>query len=86
MFGNLRVSIDEIGRRSDYRYNANNQLISYSQPLRADGRRGVDEYDYDSAGPRIAHRNSADGRTTLSASTRYDSLGRVLATVSAAGR
>ncbi|NHR08791.1 LysM peptidoglycan-binding domain-containing protein [Chromobacterium haemolyticum] len=86
VFGNLRVSVDEIGRRSDYRYNANNQLISYSQPLRADGRRGVDEYDYDSAGQRIAHRNSADGHTTLSASTQYDSLGRVLATVSAAGR
>ncbi|NHR08737.1 LysM peptidoglycan-binding domain-containing protein [Chromobacterium haemolyticum] len=86
VFGNLRYSIDEIGRRSDYRYNANHQLIRQDHAQRADGRRGYDEYDYDSAGQRIAHRNSADGRTTLSASTRYDSLGRVLATVSAAGR
>ncbi|WP_249605545.1 LysM peptidoglycan-binding domain-containing protein, partial [Chromobacterium sp. IRSSSOUMB001] len=86
VFGNLRVSVDEIGRRSDYRYNANNQLIRQDRAARADGRRGVDEYDYDSAGQRIAHRSTSDGKDSLADTTQYDSLGRVLATVSAAGR
>ncbi|MCP1293390.1 hypothetical protein NK214_24750, partial [Chromobacterium sp. S0633] len=86
VFGNLRVSVDEIGRRSDYRYNANNQLIRQDRAVRADGRRGYDEYDYDSAGQRIAHRSTSDGKDSLADTTQYDSLGRVLATVSAAGR
>ncbi len=86
VFGNLRVSVDEIGRRSDYRYNANNQLIRQDRAARADGRRGVDEYDYDSAGQRIVHRSTSDGKDSLADTTQYDSLGRVLATVSAAGR
>ncbi|PTU63401.1 hypothetical protein, partial [Chromobacterium haemolyticum] len=66
--------------------NANNQLIRQDRAARADGRRGVDEYDYDSAGQRIVHRSTSDGKDSLADTTQYDSLGRVLATVSAAGR
>ncbi|OQS31727.1 LysM peptidoglycan-binding domain-containing protein, partial [Chromobacterium haemolyticum] len=61
VFGNLRVSVDEIGRRSDYRYNANNQLIRQDRAARADGRRGVDEYDYDSAGQHITYQYYGNG-------------------------
>ncbi|MDF0607273.1 RHS repeat protein, partial [Neisseriaceae bacterium TC5R-5] len=86
VFGNLRASVDEIGRRTDYRYDANNQLTRIDRPQRSDGQRAWDEYDYDSAGQRIAHRSTADGQTILRDSTRYDSLGRVLETVSAANR
>ncbi|WP_229804756.1 LysM peptidoglycan-binding domain-containing protein [Paludibacterium paludis] len=85
-FGNLRQRVDEIGRRSDYRYTALNQLAQIDRAARADGTRGYDAYDYDEAGQRIAHRSTADGKTELRDSTAYDSLGRVLSTVSAAGR
>ncbi|WP_217806154.1 LysM peptidoglycan-binding domain-containing protein [Chromobacterium violaceum] len=79
--GNLRSSIDEVNRATTYSYDKLGRLKRIN---RAGG--GYDEYDYDSAGQRIAHRTTADGKMVLADTTRYDSLGRVLATVSAAQR
>ncbi|QND90071.1 RHS repeat/ LysM domain-containing protein [Chromobacterium vaccinii] len=79
--GNLRSSLDEVNRSTTYSYDKLGRLKRID---RAGG--GYDEYDYDSAGQRVAHRTTADGKTVLADTTRYDSLGRVLATVSAAQR
>ncbi|MEO4031027.1 LysM peptidoglycan-binding domain-containing protein, partial [Chromobacterium vaccinii] len=79
--GNLRSSLDEVNRSTIYSYDKLGRLKRID---RAGG--GYDEYDYDSAGQRVAHRTTADGKTVLADTTRYDSLGRVLATVSAAQR
>ncbi|WP_220272938.1 LysM peptidoglycan-binding domain-containing protein [Aquitalea aquatica] len=87
VYGNLRYVVDEIGRRTDYGYDAMNRLVRVDRPQRASGGpRGYDAYDYDAAGRRIAHRTSADGSTVLRDKTYYDSLGRVIKVVTAAGR
>ncbi|OHX13374.1 hypothetical protein BI347_07510 [Chromobacterium sphagni] len=79
--GNLRLSSDELSRATAYDYDKLGRLKRIG---RAGG--GYDEYDYDSAGQRIAHRTTADGKIVFTDSTSYDSLGRVLASVSAAQR
>ncbi|MGT0244769.1 LysM peptidoglycan-binding domain-containing protein [Burkholderia pyrrocinia] len=84
--GNLRVQYDEQNRRTDYTYDAGGRLIRIDRPALANGanagRRGVDRYEYDAAGNRIAHIDALGGRER----TYYDSEGRVIRTVSAAGR
>ncbi|TKC89437.1 LysM peptidoglycan-binding domain-containing protein [Trinickia terrae] len=84
--GNLRAQTDELGRRTDYTYDAENRLIQIERPSIASGanagRRATDRYEYDSAGNRIAHTGALGGRET----TYYDNEGRIVRTVSAAGR
>ncbi|MCP1290406.1 LysM peptidoglycan-binding domain-containing protein [Chromobacterium sp. S0633] len=83
--GNLRIVTVNGQRQQDYQYDKLGRLKRLDRAQRVDGSRGYDEYDYDSAGQRIAHRTS-DGKTVFAEATRYDSLGRVLETVSAASR
>ncbi|WP_081064336.1 LysM peptidoglycan-binding domain-containing protein [Burkholderia stagnalis] len=84
--GNLRVQYDELNRRTDFTYDAGDRLIRVDRPVLANGanagRRSVDRYEYDAAGNRIAHIDALGGRER----TYYDSEGRVIRTVSAAGR
>ncbi|MBN3816361.1 LysM peptidoglycan-binding domain-containing protein [Paraburkholderia sp. Se-20369] len=84
--GNLRVSFDELSRRTDYTYDAGDRLIRIDRPVHASGLnlggRSVDRYEYDTAGNRIVHIDAQEGRER----TYYDSDGRVVRTVSAAGR
>ncbi|WP_144408901.1 LysM peptidoglycan-binding domain-containing protein [Chromobacterium vaccinii] len=79
--GNLRSSSDELSRTTSYSYD---RLGHLKRINRAGG--GYDEYDYDSAGQRIAHRTTSTGSDVLQDTTSYDSLGRVLETISAAQR
>ncbi|MCD4498302.1 LysM peptidoglycan-binding domain-containing protein [Chromobacterium vaccinii] len=85
VFGNARYVVDEVGRRTDYSYDAMNRLVRIDRPQRVDGARGWDAYEYDSAGQRVAH-SATDGKTIWRDRTYYDSLGRVISVVSAAGR
>ncbi|MEN8517159.1 LysM peptidoglycan-binding domain-containing protein [Burkholderia sp. RS02] len=84
--GNLRVQYDELNRRTDFTYDAGDRLIRIDRPVLANGanagRRSVDRYEYDAAGNRIAHIDALSGRER----TYYDTEGRVIRTVSAAGR
>ncbi|WP_246797476.1 HYD1 signature containing ADP-ribosyltransferase family protein [Burkholderia perseverans] len=81
-FGNLRTSYDELRRRTDYLYDTRNRLIEVDHPLLNDGQRSVDRYEYDSLGQRIAHTDALGNRER----TYYDADGRIVRTVSAAGR
>ncbi|HDR9179635.1 TPA: LysM peptidoglycan-binding domain-containing protein [Burkholderia vietnamiensis] len=81
-FGNLRTSIDELGRRTDYRYDSKNRVVEIDHPGLANGQRSVDRYEYDSFDRRIAHTDALGGRER----TFYDGDGRIIRTVSAAGR
>lgn len=81
-FGNLRTSIDELGRRTDYLYDGKNRLIEIDRPVLANGQRSIDRYEYDSLDRRIAHTDAMGGRER----TYYDADGRIVRTVSAAGR
>ncbi|SAL10824.1 LysM peptidoglycan-binding domain-containing protein [Caballeronia telluris] len=81
-YGNLRVSSDELGRRTDYKYDARNRLTEVDRPVLADGQRSIDRYEYDELDRRIAHTNALGGREK----TFYDAAGRIVRTVSAAGR
>ncbi|KVO27578.1 LysM peptidoglycan-binding domain-containing protein [Burkholderia ubonensis] len=84
--GNLRAQYDELNRRTDYSYDAGDRLIRIDRPVLTSGanagRRSTDRYEYDAAGNRIAHVNALGDRER----TYYDSDGRVVRTVSAAGR
>lgn len=82
VFGNLRTSIDELGRRTDYRYDKMNRLIEVDRPAQADGQRSIDRYEYDRFDRRTAHTDALGNRE----STLYDVEGRVVKTISAAGR
>ncbi|KVG05594.1 hypothetical protein WJ24_26845 [Burkholderia vietnamiensis] len=81
-FGNLRALIDELGRQTSYLYDNRNRLIEIDCPALANGQRSIDRYEYDSLNQRIAHTDALGGR----ARTYYDGDGRVVRTVSAAGR
>ncbi|KWI79054.1 hypothetical protein WM08_30670 [Burkholderia ubonensis] len=81
-FGNLRTTLDELGRRTDYIYDARNRLIEVDRPVLANGKRSVDRYEYDALDRRIAHVDALGGRER----TYYDADGRIIKTVSAAGR
>ncbi|WP_185734241.1 LysM peptidoglycan-binding domain-containing protein [Burkholderia stagnalis] len=81
-FGNLRTTLDELGRRTDYIYDARNRLIEADRPVLANGKRSVDRYEYDALGRRIAHVDALGGRER----TYYDADGRIIKTISAAGR
>ncbi|RZF29098.1 LysM peptidoglycan-binding domain-containing protein [Paraburkholderia sp. UYCP14C] len=84
--GNLRVSVDELNRRTDYTYDRLNQLIEIARPVLTGGvnagQRSIDRYEYDSAGNRIAHTDALGNRER----SYYDSEGRIIRTISAAGR
>jgi len=82
VFGNLRTSIDELGRRTDYRYDKMNRLIEVDRPTQSDGQRSIDRYEYDRFDRRIAHTDALGNRE----STFYDVEGRIVKTISAAGR
>ncbi|MEB2545443.1 LysM peptidoglycan-binding domain-containing protein [Burkholderia cenocepacia] len=82
VFGNLRTTIDELNRRTDYRYDKMNRLIEVDRPVLADGQRSIDRYEYDSYDRRIAHTDALGNRER----TVYDALGRIAKTISAAGR
>ncbi|WP_322081162.1 LysM peptidoglycan-binding domain-containing protein [Burkholderia sp. BCC1972] len=82
VFGNLRTTIDELNRRTDYRYDKMNRLIEVDRPALADGQRSIDRYEYDALDRRIAHTDAQGGRER----TFYDVDGRVVKTISAAGR
>ncbi|BFG79438.1 hypothetical protein PTKU46_74710 [Paraburkholderia terrae] len=81
-FGNVRVSLDELNRRTDYSYDAENRLAQVTRPTLANGQRSTDRYEYDAAGNRIAHTDALGGREK----TYFDIDGRIVKTVSAAGR
>ncbi|WP_143016741.1 LysM peptidoglycan-binding domain-containing protein [Paraburkholderia phenazinium] len=80
--GDLRVSTDELNRRTDYTYDGEHRLIEIARPVLANGQRSVDRYEYDTLGNRIAHTDALGGRER----TYYDADGRIIRTVSAAGR
>ncbi|WP_175875910.1 LysM peptidoglycan-binding domain-containing protein [Burkholderia sp. BCC0097] len=82
VFGNLRTTTDELNRRTDYRYDKMNRLIEVDRPALADGQRSIDRYEYDALDRRIAHTDAQGGRER----TFYDVDGRVVKTISAAGR
>ncbi|KWO45612.1 hypothetical protein WT97_10815 [Burkholderia sp. MSMB1459WGS] len=82
VFGNLRTTIDELGRRTDYGYDKMNRLIEVDRPALADGQRSIDRYEYDALDRRIAHTDALGNRER----TFYDVDGRVVKTISAAGR
>ncbi|WP_046168565.1 LysM peptidoglycan-binding domain-containing protein, partial [Chromobacterium vaccinii] len=84
--GNLRTQTVNGQRQQDYAYDKLGRLKRVDRAPGANGKRGYDEYDYDSAGQRIAHRTTSNGSDMLIDITRYDSLGRVLETASGAGR
>ncbi|MDR5774170.1 MULTISPECIES: hypothetical protein, partial [unclassified Caballeronia] len=81
-FSNLRASTDELGRRTEYRYDAKNRLIEVDRPVLTNGQRSVERYEYDDLDQRIAHTDALGGREK----TYYDADGRIVKTVSAAGR
>ncbi|QVN23622.1 LysM peptidoglycan-binding domain-containing protein [Burkholderia pyrrocinia] len=81
-YGDLRTTIDELGRRTDYRYDKLDRLIEVDRPALADGQRSIDRYEYDSLDRRIAHTDALGNRER----TFYDVDGRVVKTISAAGR
>ncbi|NTZ06233.1 LysM peptidoglycan-binding domain-containing protein, partial [Burkholderia metallica] len=81
-YGDLRTTIDELGRRTDYRYDKMDRLIEVDRPALADGQRSIDRYEYDALDRRIAHTDAQGGRER----TFYDVDGRVVKTISAAGR
>ncbi|VWD13659.1 Rhs family protein [Burkholderia lata] len=82
VFGHLRTSIDELGRRTDYRYDKMDRLIEVDRPTQADGQRSIDRYEYDRFDRRIAHTDALGNREQ----TVYDVEGRIVKTISAAGR
>ncbi|KVT75692.1 hypothetical protein WT25_02040 [Burkholderia territorii] len=82
VFGNLRTTIDELGRRTDYGYDKMNRLIEVDRPALANGQRSIDRYEYDALDRRIAHTDALGNRER----TFYDVDGRVVKTISAAGR
>ncbi|MEN2424435.1 LysM peptidoglycan-binding domain-containing protein [Chromobacterium vaccinii] len=84
--GNLRTQTVNGQRQQDYAYDKLGRLKRVDRAPGANGKRGYDEYDYDSAGQRIGHRTTSNGSDMLIDITRYDSLGRVLETASGAGR
>ncbi|MEO4031082.1 hypothetical protein ABH313_23880, partial [Chromobacterium vaccinii] len=84
--GNLRTQTVNGQRQQDYAYDKLGRLKRLDRAPGANGKRGYDAYDYDSAGQRIGHRTTSNGSDVLTDTTRYDSLGRVLDTVSAATR
>lgn len=81
VFGNLRNTVNEDNWQTDYRYDANNRLVAMDRPVTA-GSKATDRYELDVKGQRIAVTNALGFR----ASTRYDSLGRVVETINAEGR
>lgn len=85
VFGNRRVQMDELGRRTDSHFDAENRLVRVERPVLTVGahigQRAWEAYEYDEQGQRIAQSNVL-GRST----TDYDSEGNVIRTVSAAGR
>ncbi|SAL03206.1 Rhs family protein [Caballeronia pedi] len=81
-FGNLRVATDELGRRTEYKYDNKNRLIEIDRPVLANGQRSIDRYEYDDLDQRIAHTDALGNREK----TYYDVDGRIVKTVSAAGR
>lgn len=91
MLGDRRYQVDEIGRRTDYSYDKNHQLIQVDHASidgSANGARARDTYKYDELGQRISHTQGSNQNTGLdhTDTTDYDMLGRVTRTVSAAGR
>jgi YD repeat-containing protein len=86
VFGNLRVTFDELNRRSDYSYDKADRVVRIDRPARQDGRRAYDIYEYDAAGQRIASRSTPDGSLVVRERTYYDALGRVVRNVSGEGR
>ncbi|WP_157768492.1 hypothetical protein, partial [Burkholderia ambifaria] len=79
---NLRTSTDELNRRTEYAYDAENRLIEIARPVLTNGRRSIERFEYDSSGNRIARVDALGGRQR----TYYDSEGRIVRTISAAGR
>ncbi|WP_158253798.1 LysM peptidoglycan-binding domain-containing protein [Chromobacterium alticapitis] len=94
--GNLRFATVNGDHREDYQYDKLGQLTRADHAQRSTasgsenesygGQRRYDSYAYDGAGHRISHSTTSTGRDTLTDTTRYDSLGRVLGAVSAAQR
>ncbi|WP_394539614.1 hypothetical protein PRJ39_02970 [Lysobacter enzymogenes] len=83
VFGNQRVVVDEIGRRTRYGYDLGNRLIWIERPKdAAESGSIVDSYAYDELDRRIRHTSSLLGATTTDFTIDGD-VGRV---VSAAGR
>ncbi|UZW62168.1 hypothetical protein [Lysobacter enzymogenes] len=83
VFGNQRVVVDEIGRRTSYGYDLGNRLIWIERPKDASESGSiVDSYAYDELDHRIRHTSSLLGATT----TDFTIEGEVGRVVSAAGR
>ena len=84
IFGNLRTARDALGRVTSYYYDQDNRLTRVVRPMRDAGSPSAlanaseDRYEYDEAGNRIAHTNALGQRER----TYYDSLGRVIRTLS----
>ncbi|ALN89264.1 hypothetical protein [Lysobacter gummosus] len=82
VFGNQRVVIDEVGRRTGYGYDLNNRLIWIERPKAENEAQIIDSYAYDELDRRIRHTSSQLGATT----TDFDIEGEVNRVVTAAGR
>ncbi|QQP94346.1 LysM peptidoglycan-binding domain-containing protein [Lysobacter enzymogenes] len=83
VFGNQRVSVDELGRTTGYGYDRGNRLVSIQRP-KGEGETGeiVDSYAYDELDRRIRHTSSLLGATT----TDFNIEGEVSRVVTAGGR
>ncbi|MES2536207.1 MAG: LysM peptidoglycan-binding domain-containing protein [Pseudomonadota bacterium] len=80
--GNITATLDELSRRTDSFFDKNRQRIRVERPVLGNGTRAVEHYRYDSLGQRIAHTDALGATDT----TVYDSAGRIIRTVSGAGR
>jgi len=84
--GNARTMIETVDattqRRTDYSYDKNHRLIRIDRAVRADGSRAYDTDTYDLYGQRLTH---GDALGSIE-KTVYDAEGRIVQTVSAAGR
>ncbi|MDX3905609.1 MAG: LysM peptidoglycan-binding domain-containing protein [Pigmentiphaga sp.] len=84
VLGNMRYTVDEENRRTDYTYDAMGRLLQVQRPVDPNNGnvRSTESYEYDQAGNRIASTDALGHRSK----TYYDILGRVTKFVSAQGR
>ncbi len=83
-FGDMRTTVDEVGKTETYAYDLMDRLETQVHQQRADTTQLTDTYVYDEMGQRIQHYNS-QLTSSVKELTDYDMQGRVSRTVDYAG-